>query len=121
MNRYFFNLSKALLLAALVLPMWAAPLGRRTFVGEITDGICGMNGSHAQMMKSMANMGTDRETCTKQCIRLGVAFMLYDPTTQTAYHLDEPAKAEAFAGKNVRIAGTLEGNTIKIGTIEAAN
>lgn len=80
-----------------------------------------MNGSHTQMMNGMSSMGPDKESCTRQCIRLGVAYMLYDPGARTIYHLDQPAKAEPFAGQKVRIAGTLDNHTIKISTIEAAN
>jgi hypothetical protein len=124
MNRFFGRLFSAILLALITLPFSAASgtqAGQRIFSGEITDGICGMNGSHAQMMKSMSSMGTDKESCTRQCIRLGVAYVMYDPVSQTLYHLDAPSKAEPFAGQKVRIAGTLDAHTIKITNIEAAN
>src|SRR5579863_8902664 len=121
MNRYFRNLFAMSLLAALALPLLAASAhqpGQQMFVGEITDAMCGMNGSHTQMMNGMSSMGHDKDTCTKQCIRLGVGYMLYDPVARTAYHLDDPAKAEPFAGRKVRIAGTQEDHKIKITTIE---
>ena len=124
MNRYFGNLSLALLLAAVALPLSAdstRQVGQQVFVGEVTDAICGVNKSHTQMMNSMSSMGREKDTCTKQCIRLGVGYMLFDPVARTAYHLDEPAKAQPFAGRRVRIAGALEDNKIKIATIEAAN
>ena len=124
MKRYFRSLSITLLIAALALPLSAVSAhqsGQGVFVGEITDAMCAMSGSHTQMMNGMASMGHDKDTCTKQCIRLGVGYMLYDPAARTAYHLDDAAKAELFAGRKVRIAGTLEDNKIKIGSIEAAN
>jgi hypothetical protein len=124
MNRYYRNLCMTLLLAALTLPLSVASTheqGQRTFAGEITDGICGMNGSHTQMMNGMSSMGPDKESCTRQCIRMGVSYMLYDPVAKAAYRLDQPAKAEPFAGHKVRIAGTLDEHTIKIAAIEALN
>ena len=52
---------------------------------------------------------------------MGAAYVLYDPATRTVYHFDDPMKAEPFAGGRVRIAGTLEGQKIKIAAIEAAS
>jgi hypothetical protein len=124
MNRYFRNLIITLSLAAMVLPLSAASADQgkqQAFVGEITDSMCGPNGSHTQMMNGMSSMGHDKETCTRECVRLGAAYVLYDPATRTVYHLDDPAKAEPFAGRNVRIEGALEGQKIKIAAIDAAN
>jgi hypothetical protein len=121
MNRYFRNLLITLSLAALVLPLSAAQGKQQAFIGEITDSMCGPNGSHTQMMNGMSSMGHDKETCTRECVRLGAAYVLYDPATRTVYHLDDPAKAEPFAGRNVRIEGALEGQKIKIAAIDAAN
>jgi hypothetical protein len=124
MNRYFRSLSMTLLLAVMALPVLAVSpqqAGQKVFVGEITDGMCGMNGSHTQMMNGMSSMGHDKDTCTRQCVRLGVAYVLLDPASRTVYHFDDPAKAEPFAGRKVRVTGMLEGQNIKIATIEAAN
>jgi hypothetical protein len=124
MNRYFRSLFTTLLLAVMALPMSAVSAhqtGQQVLVGEITDGLCGVNGSHTQMMNGMSSMGHDKDTCTKQCIRLGTAYVFLDPATRTVYHLDDPSKAEPFAGRKVRIAGTVEGQNIKIAGIEAAN
>jgi hypothetical protein len=124
MNRYFRNLFITLSMAAMVLPLSAASapqVRQQSFVGEITDSMCGPNGSHTQMMNGMSSMGHDKETCTRECVRLGAAYVLYDASTRTVYHLDDPAKAEPFAGGRVRIAGTLEGQKIKIAAIEAAS
>jgi hypothetical protein len=124
MNRYFRNLLTTLSLAALVLPLAAAslpPAKQQAFVGEITDSMCEPNGSHTQMMNGVSSMGHDKETCTRECVRLGAAYVLYDPVTQTVYHFDDPAKAEPFAGRKVHITGTLEVKNINIAAIEAAS
>lgn len=124
MKRYFGFIFMGVLLVSLSLELSAStPVNRgsKVFAGEITDTFCAMNGSHTQMMNGMSSMGKDKESCTRQCVRLGASYMLLDPATRTVYHLDQPEKAEPFAGQSVRIAGTLEEGTIKVAKIEAAN
>ena len=113
-----------ILMAALLL---TAPLSKlpgrsgtaNTFRGEVTDTFCAPNGSHDQMMAKMASMGHDKETCAKQCTKIGGKYVLYDEAQKKIYKLDDQAKAEAFAGKHVRISGTLVGDAIKVANVEA--
>src|SRR6516225_4693215 len=99
MKHYFGTLFMGFLLAGLSLQLSASTATRpQVFAGEITDGFCAVNGSHTQMMNAMSSMGKDKESCTRQCIRLGTAYVLFNPLTRTVYHLDQPAKAEPFAG-----------------------
>ena len=90
----------------------------QTFSGEIMDDLCAKNKSHDKMMQQMKSMTKDPATCTKKCIQLGAHLVLYDRQKDTIYKLDNPQKAEPFAGKAVRISGTLEKNKIKIASIE---
>jgi hypothetical protein len=114
------------LLAAVLLafPMARVP-GRsgapnpNTFNGEVTDTICARSGSHNEMMAKMPTMGRDNETCTKKCTQIGAKYVLYDEANKRIYKLDDQSKAEAFAGKKVRIAGTLEGDAIRVVSVEA--
>ena len=92
----------------------------QTFSGEIMDDLCAKNKSHDKMMEQMKNMTSDPAVCTKKCIELGAHYVLYDRQKDAIYKLDDPQKAEPFAGKTVHISGTLEKNKIKIGSIEAA-
>ena len=91
----------------------------QTFSGEIMDDLCAKYKSHDKMMQQMKSMTKDPATCTKKCIQLGAHYVLYDRQKDAIYKLDSPQKAEPFAGKAVRISGTLEKNKIKIATIEA--
>lgn len=93
--------------------------GAQTFSGEITDDLCAKYKSHTKMMQEMKSMTSDPATCTKKCIQLGAHYVLYDRQKDAIYKLDNPQKAEPFAGKTVRISGTLEKNKIKIASIEA--
>ena len=91
----------------------------QTFSGEIMDDLCAKYKSHDKMMQQMKSMTSDPATCTKKCIQLGAHYVLYDRQKDAIYKLDNPQKAEAFAGKTVRISGTLDKKKIKIASIEA--
>jgi hypothetical protein len=104
-------------LLALPLSMMSAPSDQaapKTFTGEVTDTICASTGSHAPMMAKMQSMGKDKETCTKQCAQMGAKYVLYDAANKAIYSLDDQSKAQTFAGRRVRVAGTLEGNRIRV-------
>jgi hypothetical protein len=91
----------------------------QTFSGEVMDDICAKNKSHDKMMQQMKSMTSDPAICTKKCVQLGAHYVLYDRQQGTIYKLDNPEKAEPFAGKAVQISGTLEKNKLKIANIEA--
>ncbi len=91
----------------------------QTFSGEIMDDLCAKDKSHQSMMEQMKSMSNDPVTCTKKCVELGAHYVLYDSKKDVVYKLDNPDKAEPFAGKQVRIQGTLQKNKIKIASIEA--
>jgi len=91
----------------------------QTFNGEIMDDLCAKTKSHAKMMQEMKSMTSDPGVCTKKCVQLGAHYVLYDRQKDAIYKLDNPEKAEPFAGKAVQVSGTLEKNKIKIATIEA--
>ena len=92
----------------------------QTFSGEIMDDLCAKNKSHDKMMQQMKSMTSDPVVCTKKCVELGAHYVLYDRQKDAIYKLDNPQKAEPFAGKSVTISGTLAKNKIKIASIEAA-
>jgi hypothetical protein len=78
----------------------------RSFTGEIMDSQCAGMGSHAKMM-----IGVDAKTakeCTQKCVQLGGRYALFDPSTKTAYQLDNQEKAAPFAGQKVSVKGTYD-------------
>jgi hypothetical protein len=91
----------------------------QTFTGEITETLCPKN--HDDMMKEMKNMRMDKLTCEKTCIQMGAKYALYDAEKDQVYRLDDRGKIEPFAGRKVRIVGSLKKNTITVETVEAAN
>jgi len=113
----FLMAAAVLLTAPLKLPARSGMAN--TFRGEVTDTFCAKNGSHTEMMSKMTSMGRDRETCAKECAKIGAKYVLYDEAQKRVYKLDDQAKAEAFAGKQVRVSGTLEGDAIRVARVEA--
>lgn len=89
----------------------AAP---KTFTGEVTDTICAPAGSHAAMMAKMPSMGPDSAACARQCARMGAKYAVVDNSTKAVYTVDDQSKVQAFAGKKVRVTGTLDGNKINV-------
>jgi Protein of unknown function (DUF5818) len=94
---------------------------QRVFSGEITDTFCAKNKSHDQMMSEMKSMGTEKQTCAQKCVQIGAKYVLLDTAKGPVYSLDDQAKAAAFAGREVRIVGTLENNELKIASINAGS
>jgi len=88
--------------------------------GEIMDDLCAKDKTHEGMMDQMKSMGRDPAVCTKKCVELGAHYVLYDHNKDVVYKIDNPEKAEPFAGKQVRITGSVQKNKIKIDTIEAS-
>ncbi len=87
----------------------AAP---RTFSGVITDAMCGKD--HAMMRVSPDSK------CVTECVKRGSKYALYDG--KTAYVLSDQKSPEQFAGKKVKITGTLDqkANVLKVDSIAAA-
>jgi len=108
----------------LALPLWMVSRpsdepAAKTFTGEVTDSFCAKNGSHDEMMAKMQTMGREKDTCTKKCTEIGAKYVLYDEGSKAVYTFDDQEKAKTFAGRRVRVAGTLAGNEIKATDVEA--
>jgi hypothetical protein len=96
---------KALLIVSVfALASLSAAQGNQTFVGTITDDMCAKEG-HAQM-----RMGPTDAECTTACVAAhGAAYVLADG--KNVYTLSDQKTPEKFAGKNVRVTGTLDAKT----------
>lgn len=113
----------AVLVCGLTFGAFAAPK-EKTYSGEIMDSQCAMNGSHAQMLKKEgmgdrdANDPMVKGMCTKNCVKMGGKYVLYDSASKKVYQLDDQTKPEQFAGQNVKVSGTLSKDTIHVTNIE---
>lgn len=121
MTRSFF-IAALVLAMILQVPSMAVGGGKtsptlQTFTGEITETLCPKN--HEDMMKEMKNMRMDKLTCEKTCIQMGAKYALYVAAKDQVYRLNDPKKIEPFAGRKVRIVGSLKKNTITVQTVEA--
>jgi hypothetical protein len=90
-----------------------AAMRRHTFAGEITDGTCGNNGSHAMMAEGGDPVAAARK-CTIACVKLGETYVLYDAATKNVYDLSDQKTPEQFAGEKVVVKGTLDKATMMI-------
>lgn len=89
----------------------AAPKGKeKTFVGNISDSMCGL--------KHM--MPGDAKGCTLGCVNKGSKFVLADTAHNKVYELSDQEKPKEFAGQKVKVTGTLSGKTINVASIQAA-
>ena len=89
----------------------ASPKGEgKTFVGNISDSMCGVK----HMMP-----GGDK-ACTLECVKGGSKYVLADPASGKVYELSDQKKPEEFAGQKVKVTGTLKGKLITVTSIEAA-
>ena len=110
----------------LLLPTLVALAGtgaqKNTFRGEISDTQCAMNvhslsRSHQEMIVKKT-MGTDAPSCARACVRRGGEWVLR--SGENVYRLKNQIGVEPFAGKKVKVLGTLDSktNTIDNLTIE---
>lgn len=79
------------------------------FTGNISDSMCGLK--HPM---------SDAKRCTLGCVKgfSGTTFVLADETHQKVYQLTDQRKAKAYAGENVEVRGTLDGDTIRVSSIK---
>src|SRR5678810_112699 len=89
--------------------------GQRKFIGIITDSMCS-SADHKGMQ-----MGPTDAECTVACVLAhGALYVLYDG--KEVYTLSDQKTPEKFAGKQVKVTGTLDAKTktIQVESIAAA-
>jgi len=77
----------------------------RVFAGLLTDDHCGA--------RHDMDSGMNPTECTKMCVRNGSRYVLVEGNKRYALTGNE-GHLDALAGQRVKIAGTLNGNTIKV-------
>lgn len=105
MKKLGLVLSAILMVASLSL----AAAKQQTFTGAISDSMCGAE----HMMQGTA------KDCTLKCVDSGSKFILVDSKGKI-YQLSDQKSPRPFAGANVKITGTLNGDTIAVASIVAA-
>jgi hypothetical protein len=123
MKRHVVSALVPVFLFGLSLAAFAAPKDK-TYTGEIMDSQCVMNASHAEMLKKEGMADKDphdpmaKAMCTKNCVKMGGKYVLYDSASKKVYQLDDQTKPEQFAGQNVKVTGTLSNDKIHVTNIE---
>ena len=102
-------LNLVLLLSISVSPA-AAGTAKSIFYGEISDTQCAMNvhslsRSHQEMIEKKT-IGTDATSCAIACVRRGGEWVLR--SGEKVYRLKNQGGVQEFAGKKVRVSGTLD-------------
>lgn len=101
----------ALIVLIIITGFAATPGPNTTFVGNISDSMCGMN----HMMA-----GKTPKACADECVKMGDQYVLADEAAHKVYNLSDQAKAKPFSGQKVRVSGSLKGNTIQVTSISGA-
>jgi hypothetical protein len=91
--------------AAAATPQEAEKPRERVFVGLVTDDHCGA--------RHDMDSGMNPTECTKMCVRTGSKYVLVEGTKRYALAGSE-SQLDGLAGQRASIAGTLDGNTIKV-------
>jgi hypothetical protein len=82
--------------------------GERTFTGLVTDDHCGA--------RHEMDSGMNPSECTRMCVRNGSKYILIQGDKRYVLAGNE-SKLDELAGQRANIAGTLAGNTIKVGSV----
>lgn len=101
---------------------WASDNGKSssTFTGVISDTICARAGSHEEAMHMSKDMGNTAAECTIACVEhQGAKYVLYDAAGKKMYRLSDQTNAKKFAGRQVKVTGTLKKNEIEVQSIAA--
>ena len=87
----------------------AADKGKEgSWTGWVTDSHCGAKGENPK-----------HADCAKKCVEgHGAKYALYTPADKKVYVLDPQDTAAGHAGHHVKVTGTVEGDTIKVKSIE---
>ena len=80
-----------------------------TMTGYIADSKCGAKG---------ANEGA-RE-CTIKCVKSGAKYVFVNDADKKVYAIDAQDKVADHAGHHVTVKGTVEGDTLKLDSIDMA-
>ena len=100
-----------ILIMATAATMWA----QKTYVGVVTDTMCGADHSHMGVQPD--------EKCVRECVKMAGGkwkYALLDG--KKVYVLSNQALPEKFAGRKVKVTGTLYEKTgvLKVDRMEAA-
>ena len=98
--------------AALVVGLFAGALamaGDGSWTGYIADSKCGANAAHEGAAE-----------CTVKCVKEGAKYVFVDDADKKVYAIDDQEKVAAHAGHHVTVKGSVEGDNLKLTSVEMA-
>ena len=80
-----------------------------TWTGYISDSNCGAKGANEKAAQ-----------CTTRCVKGGAKYVFVNDADQKVYVVDAQDKVAEHAGHHVTVKGTLDGDTLKLESIDIA-
>jgi hypothetical protein len=80
-----------------------------SWTGYITDSKCGVKGAHEGASE-----------CAAKCVKEGAKLVFVNDADKKVYAIDAQDKVAAHAGHHVTVKGSVEGDTLKLESIEMA-
>jgi hypothetical protein len=80
-----------------------------TWTGYIADSKCGAKAAHEGARE-----------CTVKCVKEGAKYVFVNDTDKKVYVIDAQDKVADHAGHHVTVKGTVDGETLKLESIEMA-
>ncbi len=103
---------KVRFLMPLLVSLFAGALavaGDGSWTGYITDSKCGAKAAHEGARE-----------CTIKCAKAGEKLVFVNDADKKVYAIDDQDKVAAHAGHHVVVKGTVEGDSLKLSSIEMA-
>jgi len=98
--------------AAIVVGLFAGALtiaGDGSWVGYITDSKCGAKAAHEGAAE-----------CTVKCVKEGAKYVFVNDADKKVYAIDDQEKVAAHAGHHVTVKGSVEGDNLKVTSVDMA-
>ena len=98
--------------AAIVVGLFAGALamaGDGSWTGDIADSKCGAKAAHEGAAE-----------CTVKCVKEGAKYVFVDDADKKVYAIDDQEKVAAHAGHHVTVKGSVEGDNLKLTSIDMA-
>jgi len=102
-SRFTTGIALALFTAAL------AMAADSSLTGWIADSKCGAKAAH-----------DGARDCTLKCVKEGATYVFVNDEDKKVYVIDAQDKVADHAGHHVKVSGTVEGDTLKLSSIEMA-
>jgi hypothetical protein len=99
----------SVLAAATLLTAALAMAADGTWTGWIADSKCGAKAAH-----------DGARDCTIKCVKEGSKYVFVNDADKKVYVVDAQDKVADHAGHHVKVAGAVEGDTLKLASIDMA-